>query len=489
MIPRHLSSSLLTILAVGLFSLLASTAAAAQLPGGHGSDPFTQPFRGDEIELRLTRDAEQQLRGELVFRGQRYPVRAWSEGPKLEGSFRANGNEFRFSAEWNGRLLQLSSGGRLYELRATRLGDDRLSSSGAASASTLVMQKREFRDPGFGGIVSHTMLLPEGWRGDAGVRWFPSADNFIHFVGEFAAPEGHGIRYDYSRSYRYSTSPDLQRKHQQELAIARNPTLGIAPPPQRPGQAAQQVLSNMRPGARDIRLVSVKRFEELERLLRERYRPMLQNMAQGTHMGIHCERARVSYELDGQRWEEDIQYVLTICTVQFRGPYLNFDSYYWGVDSVFAARAPLGQLDARLPELNAVATTLKPTPRWSISVTDLRMQISRIKHQGRMDQIRSMGDTARKIANINSQISDQRMASWRKQQDSSHRIQRKVVNSIHGVHDYRTSDGRNLSFDHNYRNVFEDPAGNLVMSTDPSFDPRQDPNLGTRTWKPVRRVQ
>ena len=466
-------------------------------PLGGGTDapatnPFARSFRGTGIALSLEAGGELGLRGQLEFQGARYPVQARANGQRLEGRFEANGDSFPFTAELRGAMLTLESGGRRYQLRAEGAAPVRGAIGGATAAvspKTLVMKKREFRDPGFGGIVSHTMLVPENWRGNAQVQWIQSASNYLHFIGAFEAPEGHGIRYDYNRSYSFSNSPDINRRNQQNMQFDRNPTVGIAPPPQRQGQVAvERILPAMRPGARNVRLVTVKRFDKLEQQLRERYRQVLQSMQQGMSMNFHCERARVAYEEGGRQWEEDVQYVLTIATVNFRGPILNFDSWYWGVEGVFSARAPQGQLDARLPELNAVAGTLRPTARWSISVNDLRMKISAIKHKGRMDQIRSMGETARRIAATNSQISDSRMRSWRAQQDRSHKIQRAVVNSIHGVNDFRTSDGRTLSFDQNYKNVYEDPAGNLVMSTDPVFDPRQDPNLGTRTWTPVRKV-
>jgi hypothetical protein len=171
-----------------------------------------------------------------------------------------------------------------------------------------------------------------------------------------------------------------------------------------------------------------------------------------------------------------------------RSEYVNFDHGMWGVNNVRTARAPRGKLDAALPTLLTLAGTLEESPRWSQAVADLRDRIAQIRHEGNMRILREMARRSEIMAQTNAELSDQQMASWRQRQESGDALHRATVNSIVGVHDYRTPDGGSIAADNGYDRVFQDKLGNVVMTNDPSYDPNADPN-SAGNWSQLQRIQ
>lgn len=353
----------------------------------------------------------------------------------------------------------------------------------------MILKKHEFRDPGFGGIVSHRIYLPVDWKGDAGVRW-TNTTNFAHFIGSFEGPDGASITYDYNRHLCNSTFK--QSLDRIRMAIAADPTgyTSIAWPPTRRGQiAAEHIVPKLRPGARNIQIVNVHAFPQAEAALRQQWAPVIQQLQPDHTLDLWVHRVHVTYEQGDRQWEEYVQYVSAINKIQHRSQFFNADTGMVDVWSVRTFRAPRGQLAQKFPGMRKIADTLRPTPQWALSYNQLRTEISRIRHQGRMKAIAAFGERARLIAKTNSQISEMQMASWRKQQAARERIQKATVNSIHEVHDYTSRSGAQIPINHSYSRVFEDPLGNLIMTNDPSYDPRTDPKLETSNWQQLQRIR
>src|SRR5690606_17685672 len=136
--------------------------------------------------------------------------------------------------------------------------------------------------------------------------------------------------------------------------------------------------------------------------------------------------------------------------------------------------------DEELPRLVLIAGTLQPTPRWALSLADLRAEIQNARHRANMQTLAAIAERGRAIARTNAEIADTRLATWREQQASQDRVHRATIESILEVHDWRGRDGSAIAVPHTYDHVFQDGLGNLILSDDPNYDPTADTSLRTR---------
>ena len=368
----------------------------------------------------------------------------------------------------------------------------------AGSTQTLILERRELRDPGMGGIVSHTILVPRGWNFDGGVRWTNHPTMFVHFVGSMTAPDGPSLHFDYNRSFGYNDNEQALAHAGQRMGQTLADGTMLIPPPQRAGEAAERVLLPiLRPQASSVRLVSATQIEEAERQLREFLAPMLQSMEQQNqisranglgleaHSWIRVERVRLAYTEDGQPWEEEFVYSMMGTHSSTRTQFLQMESGTWQIADVRSTRAPLGRLDAAMPQLVTLARSLRETPQWSISLQDLRAKIAEIQHRGAMDRLEIIRRSGEQIAKNNREISDMQMRSWRSRQDFEDRVHKAVTKSIR---DWRATDGSSIAVDHAFGQVFQDPSGNLILTNDPSYDPRRDHHVNSCEWDRLNRI-
>lgn len=350
----------------------------------------------------------------------------------------------------------------------------------APKMKTLVLQKHTFQDAGFGGMDSHTMLVPKGWKIEGGVHWTPAETVTSHFLARVSSTDGRAITFDRWRSFMFSQSPYYQQAVRQQGPQA---MASFIPPPQRLGEAAVKVLvPATRTGATNIQLVEVMRDPQSEKVMAQ----MLGGATAGMNTRRTVEIALVKYELEGQAYEEVFTYMLQVFTMPAMG--MSPPVYNWSVGGTRAFRAPAGQLEGEFKSLLAIAASLRETPRWSICHAQLMQQISRIRHKGHMDRMRSMRQMSQQIAKTNSDISDSQMASWRRQQAMKDEGHRKSVNGALEVHDYKSRDGYSIGLDHSYDRAFQDSLGNIILTNDVGFDPTTDPNLKTNDWKQLERL-
>ena len=345
----------------------------------------------------------------------------------------------------------------------------------SGSNGTLVLRKKTFHDAQMG-TDSHTLMVPDGYQADGGVVWTNHESNYVHFVAAVSKPDGREARFDYNRAFTYADPQSLARQGQQMGQTLPTGTVVMGPPQQAGQVALYAVLPRMRPHARNARIVVTQNHPEAEASFRSLHGQTMAMLEQnpGTKTWLTCETARLQYEENGQTYEEEICYTATGSHFELRTEFFNSDNGLWFVYGVRSIRAPKGQLEAVRGELTAVVSSLRETPRWSIARSKLATQISRIRHEGNMNRIRSMGEMARKTSETLGEISDIQMAGWRKREQIKDNMQRATVNGIHDVNEWASPSGQSFNVSTQYSRVFEDRGGNLIMTSDPSFQPNAD---------------
>lgn len=99
---------------------LAVLLALASLALSQGGIDFNGSYASPELQLEIRRGGLGILVGSIAIKGQRFPVKAVSEGELLKGSFEVSGQFFPFTATLDGAQLRLISEGHQYLL--TRAG-------------------------------------------------------------------------------------------------------------------------------------------------------------------------------------------------------------------------------------------------------------------------------------------------------------------------------------------------------------------------------
>jgi hypothetical protein len=369
-----------------------------------------------------------------------------------------------------------------FDLPPTRRG-------GSDGQGPVVLRKHTFKDAGMGGMDSHTMLVPQGWQVEGGVRWTNHPSAYVHFVANASAPgSGAGVSCDFDRTFRYADPQTLARMGQQLGHRDPDGTVVMTPPQQAGDTALYAILPALRPSATDVRMLDARTCPDAEQAFRQLLGPVMQQLESqpDTQTWLHCEVVRVEYQEGGRRYEEEIAYNVFGSHFMTRTEFLNMDQGMWFVNGVRSLRAPKGRLEEERGVLTAVLGSLRETPQWSTARHELAMKIARIRHEGNMQRIRDMGEFARSQARQNSELSDAQMAAWRDRQASQDRIHKQTIHGIREVNEWNSANGGTLTVDMNYQRVFEDPLGNVVMTNDPSYDPGTDPSL-TGSWTELNR--
>ncbi len=457
-------------------------------------DPFARKFEGTDISLTLASIAANTYRGQLSFQGKAYPVEATAKGSSVSGTFRTpGGTDFPFTAKLVGDQLTLTSGSKKYRLNgkpAVAVRRQPKARSTSAMKSTLRLKRYTYKDAGFGGIESHTLMMPTDWTGKAGVIWTNTPLTFVHFVGEFTGPNESSITWAPNQSFAQATDQRMIVAHLQQARFDRSRLTQVAWPPRQAGETAvQYILPKVRPKSTNVRVVKTKNYPEVEKILLSLAKPMMQNLPRTVRIHVRAEQTTVTYDENGRSWDEVFEYVVLNASGSHRSQLYNADFSNWQILGTVCLRAPRGQLSSRLPQLAMIAGTLKETPRWNLSLQKLRMELSKIQHKQNMFDIKQFSERARLIAKNNATISDSQYASWKKQQASRDRIQKSTINSILDVKDYKLPGGGTISIDSGYDRVFRDSLGNMVLTNNPSYEIGLDKSLTTTDWSQLSRLK
>jgi len=124
---------------------------------------------------------------------------------------------------------------------------------------------------------------------------------------------------------------------------------------------------------------------------------------------------------------------------------------------------------------------MEVNPQWLTAV----QQISQMMVQSQIQHINQIGDTARRIGQQYSEMSDMQMQSWQHRQDVMDRSAERYSEAIRGVDTYYdTPNNRYVELPTGYQQAWTNTMGDYIVSDDTTFDPNQESNI---TWRQVFR--
>lgn len=328
----------------------------------------------------------------------------------------------------------------------------------------LTMTPVIIRDPMVNNMVAGSILKPEGWQFQGGVKWYPHMYHQANFEAIISKPGS------------------LQQLEFLPIAFAchlKNPVFPLQRLSNYQGQIVLEPMAPGRlietftlPGHRKVKPDSVKHFDmpELARLCQK-------VSGEGNWKAT---RTRVKYDLHGQSVEEDF-YVACFYHPEVSLGVNNASVISWGVGLAFSIRAEAGELDAATPAMLACVHSLKGNAEHYRQVLYVRSLFT----NRMMQNIADAGAISRQISANN----DHALALMREARASKNasedRISKQFSDYIRGTQEYSHA-GVHYSLPSGYQQAWIHSNGTVVLSNDASFNPN---TTQTGDWSEMKQVR
>ncbi|HQR06904.1 MAG TPA: hypothetical protein PLN21_08785 [Gemmatales bacterium] len=331
-------------------------------------------------------------------------------------------------------------------------------------AKPLTMTPVTVRDPMVNNIVAATLLKPEGWRFEGGMKWYPNMSHQADFEARISNPN------------------TLEQLEFLPIACAchfRNP---VMPMQRLSNYMGSIVLEPMSPNQLVTEFTLPKVRKVSTRSARSYDMPELAKLCTANNGGGNwkASRTRVSYTYQDTPVEEDF-YVACFYFPEASLAVNNATVTIWGVGLAFSIRAAQGELDQATPKMLACVHSLKGT-------AEHLKQVQYVQHLfcNRMNMsIRDAGELSKRISANNDYALDL-MRSARATRDASEtHISKQFSDYIRGTQEY-TYGGTSYSLPNNYQHAWLNSNGTILLSNSAGFDPNTTHSGTWNELKPVR---
>jgi hypothetical protein len=430
------------IFLLGLLVSLAAVAAAEPL--------YIYSGEGVTVVVLAADEDEENVSGEIRYEAGAHPFTATvaetDEGTIVNGSFHAGGAAKRFRATvdedegtamlvMDGKSYRLAGVDAIPEMRPGpkphRAPSDGKAVVDANAAATVRLKRVSFPDVSMGGVPAYTMLIPEAWTAEGKIEW-PPVDN------PYPQPS---IRIKGTGGEKITMIPVQHFGYVESANMAPQGT----PPPPDIGQWLVETIRRTNPAVSDVKLVSNRRHPEAEANARKGLNPGI---------GISIHTVTITYEEEGVGMKEEINFGFSRYAPVVT-QYIRTDN--WSLFVYGCAAAPEESFERLKPQVYAYANTFAPLPRWWNQMMQARQEIINLRSDRIAGEIRRRGQ-------FYSDMSDRQHAAFMSRTRSDDEIQRKRIQGIYEVQDYRDPDGSRVELPFHYKHVFSDGKGNYVMS-------------------------
>lgn len=331
-------------------------------------------------------------------------------------------------------------------------------------ASTLTMTPVTVRDRMVNNMVAGTLLKPEGWKFDGGIKWYPDMYHQADFEAKISNPNS------------------LEQLEFLPIACAchlRNPIIpmrrlsnymgSIVLEPMSPSQLVTEFTL---PYYRKVSTRSVRSFDM----------PELAKLCAGNNGGGNwkASRTRVSYTYQSTAVEEDF-YVACYYFPEVSLGVNNSTVTIWGVGMAFSIRAAAGELDQATPKMLACVHSLKGNAEHLRQVQYVQKLFC-----NRMNlSIRDAGEISKQISANNDYALNLMRSARATRAASEEYISKQFSDYIRGTQEYSYG-GTSYSLPNHYQHAWINTNGTILLSNNTGFDPN---TTHSGTWselKPVR---
>ncbi len=447
------------------------------------SQPAAGTYSGDGLTLVLTR-SDNGYGGTVSLNGSTYPLRGAFDPVKgLAGTFTADGADFPWTAAPDGDHLLFTTGATTYRLAAPAPPkpapvnplarkpapgsaptppDNKPASATALSPHTLRFTKLSIHDPGINNIEAISFLIPEGWKSDGGVTWFPNHSILANLLLTITDPATGGqIQTLPIQNFTWIDNPVMP------MQVGSNYLGNIVHQPIRdiPEFIRAMYVPEALPHLRGAQQVSAEPLPAVAQQIVQNYGGMSQAVAA---------KVRYAYQRSGVPWTEDV-FVALVFT---NGP----GSCIWSVNTAYAFRAPAADFDRLAPLMSTSVASARLSLDWFAGYAHVQQLFMNRMRQG----IQDAAAISRTITQNSEEIRKMYSDAYRTRCESQDRISRGFSEAIRGVNTYQNPfEDRAIELPSGYTDVWVNAQGQYLLSSQAGFDP----NVGsTVEWQRMERA-
>ncbi len=335
------------------------------------------------------------------------------------------------------------------------------------AANTIKLKSFNYIDAQGTGIEAFSLLVPTDWQADAGITWVLDnpgmpATSYLRVVN----PKGKEEFNVYpNQSFFWTDDPMTQ---QLKPIGSRYFGMEVLPNVSAEEALTEIVIPRLRPDLVDYQVISTGTLENSS---------SSQTLEQGVTTTSEGAKIRLEYAQNGTAIEEEIYCLVEAINIpvqSFSGMKTQID---WYVDHIASFKAAKGQLDANTKLFQTMAYSLKLNPQWFSKYN----QVINYLVQAQIQQIQSVGQLSRIIAQTNDEISDEMMDSYNQRQAVDDKIAEDFSQYMRGVDSYYDPAAQeSVELPSGYQNAWTNDLGEYILADSASFDPNVESNLN---WK------
>lgn len=426
--------------------------------------PPTGTFSGEGLKLTLARNGSTYT-GVAELGGSKFDLKGTFDAAKgLRGTFVSEGATFEWTAAVEGRVLKFSTGGSDYALAIPEVKENPLTKKkgeavqvAAAPQGALKFTRYSIKDPGINNIEAISFLIPEGWKAQGEIKWYPDFSVLANLQMTVTdSKSGAQIQYLPLQNFTWVEHPvvPMQEGSNYMGNIVYRPIRDVAEFIK--VMFMPQALPHLK-GAQQIKTEELPKIAELV------------SKAWGGQSQVKASRVRYEFEREGKAWEEDVYVVLVIGA----GPEITI----WSDTSAYSFRAPKGELDKLTPIMTTTVTTAKMSQDWYSGYMYVQQLFMNRMNQGIKNAAAISATVTKNSEEIRQMFSD----SYKQRQESQDRISRGYSEYIRGVETYQNPyESRPVQLPSGYKDAWVNANGEYLMSAQAGFDPNVGSNVEWR---------
>jgi len=337
----------------------------------------------------------------------------------------------------------------------------------------VVMDEHGFARP----IPAMTLLIPTDWQFQGGAQWGQfSGCTTSRVQTSFKSGTADGqLAVELYPAYYWQWSDDpstqqfMQRANQQKAQVQAKPC-DIMQPMSAADFVRRYTVPKLRPGKQ---IVAVEPWPEVLQEVQQSARETEASWARTTtpqQVRSDVARARLQYSLNGKPVEEWIAVIVTcnarvLPTYNIRSGQGKATRYDCSAYSMFALRAPQGELTARQNFFRMIAKTIRFDPNWQAQVNGVASNIAKVEQKGVADRAAIQAKSAQDIA----KIQNEGYAEREKIKDASAASYTQTLRDLETYKNPNT--GETVELSSLYGHAWTNDKGEYLLVDHAGFDP------------------
>jgi hypothetical protein len=490
-----------------LLVILISVSAAADTDHPAAPTPFAGTFSNDKLTVVLSASGHDYV-GTISLGGNSFPATATANDQGLTGVFTASGKQFSFTATLANDQLTLISGGQTHTLARGAANPPTVPA--ASPAGTIIMRRNMIFDP-IMRTNAFSILVPESWKLDSNISWAQikvvpfvtiSVSNPALRAEWHRYPRGFyvdGVRENYIRAY-----PAGRAEAEERFAEGKTVPLGetIHKLPATPRAFLEQILIPAScpdiAADKSARVTAVTDMPDVAKTQTDH--DML-------HRPCQVNRVRFAYNTPDGPMEREFICTMAVSDLRDKSGRLTLGPNYMYVTETTSRTAPSGKLDALLPTLIAIESSVtQQLPWFNLQITlgeqalrqqqqmlaaEMQKQKDRIAAEGKMlqdqrdainERQRIMHDAAVQQSN---DVSDRIQKNFANQQAAKADGQERFMHYITDTGKYKDPNDGSMITLPNTQYQYENNHGDIIGTNDPTYRPPIDPST---SWQQMEKV-